>query len=291
MKKSIFKRIYIFVGIGGVFILFWSIFATFTRAQQMIQEEVQKKIYFLKIAEKNLSFEKVKKIFQKEKDILEIKLFPKNSSEEKFLFKKYSLSSLEKGVVIRKKGKIEIYFLFKENILKIVFFSKELEKRIKLLFLRNTIVFLGGMVILFLFLELLFKDIIEPLKSLKKGIEEIKKGNLNIKIKLQGEGEMREIIKSFNEMTQEIRRQKEALEETSTVLEIRVRAKTKALEELSHRLKEEVERKTKTLKEKIEELERMHKIMMKREYRIAELKKELERLKEKLNSQKEKNKI
>jgi len=58
---------------------------------------------------------------------------------------------------------------------KIWLVSKELEKEIKFLFLRNIIVFGRGIIFIFFFLKLLFEKIINRLKELKEGIDEVKK--------------------------------------------------------------------------------------------------------------------
>ena len=284
MKSSVFKKAYIFAGIGIICLIVWSIFATFYRYQKIIQKEGQKIIYFLKLSEENLSLKEIQNILQKREEILEIKIL--SPDEKKEILKKYQRSKLERGVILKRKKGIEIYYFSQGNIWKIWLLSKELDKEIRFLFLRNIIALGGGMIFIFSFFKLLFEKIINPLKELKKGIDEVKKGNLNVKLPSQGSPEMKEIIESFNEMLQKIKHQNETLKETSTILKIRINAKTRALNELSLRLKKEVEEKTKTLKEKIEELEKIQKIMIGREYKIAQLKKEIERLKEKLKQKK-----
>lgn len=286
MKSSVFKKAYIFAGIGIICLIVWSIFATFYRYQKIIQKEAQKIIYFLKLSEKNLSLKEIQNILQKREEILEIKIL--SPDEKKEILKKYPKPKLEKEVILKRKKGIEIYYFSQGNIWKIWLLSKELDKEIRFLFLRNIIALGGGMIFIFSFFKLLFEKIINPLKELKKGIDEVKKGNLNVKLSSQGSSEIKEIIESFNEMLQKIKRQNETLKETSTILKIRINAKTRALNELSLRLKKEIEEKTKTLKEKIEELEKIQKIMIGREYKIAQLKKEIEKLKEKLKQRNEK---
>ena len=95
---------------------------------------------------------------------------------------------------------------------------------------------------------------------------------------------LKEMMKSLEKKVKE--RTKE-LEEAKTVLEIKVKARTRELEELNKMLEEKVKQRTKELQDKVEELEKFQKIALGREWKIAQLKKEIEALKEKL---KEKNK-
>ena len=233
MKSSVFKKAYIFAGIGIICLIVWSIFATFYRYQKIIQKEGQKIIYFLKLSEENLSLKEIQNILQKREEILEIKIL--SPDEKKEILKKYQRSKLERGVILKRKKGIEIYYFSQGNIWKIWLLSKELDKEIRFLFLRNIIALGGGMIFIFSFFKLLFEKIINPLKELKKGIDEVKKGNLNVKLPSQGSPEMKEIIESFNEMLQKIKHQNETLKETSTILKIRINAKTRALNELSLR--------------------------------------------------------
>lgn len=77
----------------------------------------------------------------------------------------------------------------------------------------------------------------------------------------------------------EIERSKKILEEAKAVLEIRVAARTRELKELSQNLDEQVKIRTQELEKKIAELERANKLMVDREIRMAELKRELNQLK------------
>lgn len=95
---------------------------------------------------------------------------------------------------------------------------------------------------------------------------------------------LKEMMKSLEEKVKERTRE---LEEAKTVLEIKVKARTRELEELNKMLEERVKQRTKELQEKVEELEKFQEIALGREWKIAQLKKEIEALKEKL---KEKNK-
>jgi len=67
------------------------------------------------------------------------------------------------------------------------------------------------------------------------------------------------------------------LEESKTILQIRVKARTRELEEMARGLENKVKGRTKELEERLSELERFHKLTVGRELKMMELKKEIER--------------
>lgn len=89
-------------------------------------------------------------------------------------------------------------------------------------------------------------------------------------------------IDLFRERTKDLLRAKEDLEETSKVLEIRVRARTRALKELAESLEEKVEKRTKELQEKIKELKKFQELTVGRELKMIKLKEEIKKLQEQL---------
>ena len=78
----------------------------------------------------------------------------------------------------------------------------------------------------------------------------------------------------------ELLEKRKELEEAKGALEIKIKARTKALEELTQNLDQEVKERTQELEKRINELEKFHKLTVGRELRMADLKKEIERLKE-----------
>ncbi len=76
-----------------------------------------------------------------------------------------------------------------------------------------------------------------------------------------------------------LRQEKEKAKETGKVLEVKVKARTKELQELAERREEIIEDRTRELKRKLEELEKFRRLVVGREMKMMELKKEIERLK------------
>ena len=79
-----------------------------------------------------------------------------------------------------------------------------------------------------------------------------------------------------------LRKTKKVLEESKLTLEIKVKARTEELQELANSLQRQVKERTRELREKVKELEKMNKLMLGRELKMVELKREIKRLKEEL---------
>lgn len=146
-----------------------------------------------------------------------------------------------------------------------------------------------GIVLIALILVLLLERIIlNPLLKLHRGMEEIRKGNLDVRVEVKSKTEIGELVTTFNKMAEDLKKSQAALEEAKAVLEIKVRARTKELKELTESLEEQVKKRTKELQERIEELERFRRLTVGRELKMIELKKEIAQLKAKLNKEKSK---
>lgn len=99
----------------------------------------------------------------------------------------------------------------------------------------------------------------------------------------QKTGELKELNEELEERVQE--RTKE-LEEAKTVLEIKVEARTRELRELAEGLEEEVKRRTKEIQERMAALERFQRLVVGRELKMVELKKEIKKLQDELEKYK-----
>lgn len=119
------------------------------------------------------------------------------------------------------------------------------------------------------------KTMTRPLEVLRRGAEIIGKGNLDHRIKLKTNDEIEELGKTFNQMADDLKKSHLALEESSKILEVKVKARTKELEELANELENKVSERTKQLKQRIEELERFHRLTIGRELKMIELKRAL----------------
>lgn len=108
--------------------------------------------------------------------------------------------------------------------------------------------------------------VINPLKLITNGLDQVKKGILNAKITIKSKDEIGEIASTFNIMTVELQDSRGKLQEYNKSLEQNVKDRT---EELNV---------------KVNELEHMNKLMVDRELKMIELKKQLKELEEKLPS-------
>jgi len=93
------------------------------------------------------------------------------------------------------------------------------------------------------------RNITRPLRRLHKGTEEIMKGNLNYKVGTSSPDEVGQLSRAFDEMTDNLKKSREELEEYSRNLEKKVKERTRDLEI-------DIE-KRKKMEEKLKELARI----------------------------------
>ncbi len=141
-----------------------------------------------------------------------------------------------------------------------------------------------GLVVLLGFFVSIFlaERLVRPFKLFIKGTEEISRGNLDYQLQIKTGDEIEELAEAFNIMVRRLQRSHKELEEAKDVLEIRVKARTRELEEQAEGLDKQVKERTKELQQRIDELERFHKLVVGREMKMLELKKQIKELKAKL---------
>lgn len=88
------------------------------------------------------------------------------------------------------------------------------------------------------------------------------------------------------ELEERVKKRTKELEKAKGALEVEVKARTKQLSEAAEDLEEQVKQRTKELQGKIEEMEKFQKLVVGRELKMIELKKEIGRLKEELKNYK-----
>jgi len=134
------------------------------------------------------------------------------------------------------------------------------------------------------------KKITEPIIDLRNAAVKISGGRLDTKIEVRTKDEIGELAQTFNQMTgmlkelyggleKKVQERTEELEEAKASLEIKVAARTRELKELNEQQEEIIEKRTGEIKKRMEELERFHRLVIGRELKMIELKKELKRLK------------
>lgn len=134
------------------------------------------------------------------------------------------------------------------------------------------------------------RRIVQPIRQIAKGTDEVAKGNLNFKLEVTSTDELGELARHFNEMTRQLREARLSLEDVRTSLEVKIKARTKELQELAEGLEEKVEERTKELQDRIDEMERFHRLTVGRELKMIELKKTLQEAQEAIQKLGQKNK-
>jgi nitrate/nitrite-specific signal transduction histidine kinase len=114
---------------------------------------------------------------------------------------------------------------------------------------------------IFFFMLALNRMILQPIGSINQGIQEIAKGNLEHQIHIHSNDEFERVAETFNTMTSDLKQSRKSIEDYGKNLEVQIAERTQELNK------------------KLTEIEEMNKLMVGRELRMAELKKELDTFK------------
>ena len=125
--------------------------------------------------------------------------------------------------------------------------------------------------------------LVKPIKALEQGAQAFAKGDFDYRIKVNTGDEIEDLANAFNKMAKDVGVSRKVLEETKSILEVKVQARTEQLQEFADNLENKVERRTKELSQRVNELERFHKLTVGRELKMIDLKKELKAFREGIN--------
>ena len=163
--------------------------------------------------------------------------------------------------------------------------------------IRAGIILLFSLILAILAGWYLSKKIIKPIIDLRNAASQISEGKLDTTIDIHSGDEIEQLAHTFNEMTaklkqsytileqkveertKELEEAKKQLESVNVDLEKKVSERTGELETLKNNLEKAVAERTAELNVKLIELEQMNKAMVGREMRMAEMKREIEKLK------------
>ena len=180
------------------------------------------------------------------------------------------------------KLKTIIYPGYQDNTIWVGFSLKSVEETAKDILIRDVSVALGALSLTLIIILLILRSIVDPLKKMTAACEEVRRGNLDVKIPVITKTEIGELADTFNAMIKDLKESHAALEEAKGILEIKVQARTQELRELVGSQEEIIQERTKEIQEKMKELERFNKLAVGRELKMIELKKEIERLKKEI---------
>lgn len=173
---------------------------------------------------------------------------------------------------------------------KYILSHESLADRMKQVYIQIFSVVLPLLLLISLFIVLFVKKITAPLHSLTLAVHKIREGDLASKVEVETKDEIGQLGSAFNDMTRKLKesytiledkieeRTKE-LETERGSLEKKVLERTSELEALKKGLEDMVKERTQKLNDKLEELKKFNAIMIDRELKMIQLKKEIEELK------------
>ncbi|MCX6791266.1 MAG: HAMP domain-containing protein [Candidatus Gribaldobacteria bacterium] len=121
----------------------------------------------------------------------------------------------------------------------------------------------------------LSRKITIPLQEIVRGAKIFSQGQLNWRINITTKDELGILGLTLNQMAIQLQKSQAELKEQNSILDIKVTAKDKSLNGLVNRVEDQSKNKVKELEDKIKELEKFHRLTIKRELKMIALKKEL----------------
>jgi len=227
--------------------------------------------------------------------------------EEKYLFTKLGESyPLEKSFS-KKEGRAEFDFQGEDSVASFRVIEKEslglkwqvvtiLSKEEAFRFLINMAINYIALLVVLLFPIIIIsffitKRIMKPLKSLSFAAKKVGRGDFSAQAEVFSRDEFGELAENFNKMTRELQETREMMEEEKSTLEVKIDARTRELNELNTELENKVQERTREIEEKLREVEKMSKLMVGREMKMVEIKKQLKEAEEEIERlKKEKSK-
>ena len=179
-------------------------------------------------------------------------------------------------------GKVRIEFIERQNE---VLFNSQVYSLIIIFVL----VLVLAVILMIFFMR---RTVLLPLSKIVEVVKKIAAGDLTKKVEIKSKDEIGQLGIAFNEMTSKLKDSYSVLESKNeertrelqneqNSLEKKVEERTVELEGLKTNLQKTVEERTHDLNSKVLELEKMNELMLGRELKMAELKTEIKKLKEK----------
>jgi HAMP domain-containing protein len=178
--------------------------------------------------------------------------------------------------------KVLIYPGYEDQTVWIGFSLKGVQILMKEVLLRYLFIACSIFILLGFAMIIILRNIVDPIKKITRSCEDVRNGNLDIKLGTGWKTEIGELAETFNEMIKDIKESRSKLEEAKDILEIRVGARTQELQDLANSLEGQVKERTNDLQEKIKQLEVFNHLAVDRELKMAKLKEEIKELKKEL---------
>lgn len=125
-----------------------------------------------------------------------------------------------------------------------------------------------------------------PIKKLLDEARELNKGNLSRRVYLETKDELAELANVFNKLAEDLETSHAQEQNTEKSVDIKVRVRTQELEETINALEQKVKNRTIELERLIAESNKLQEDTKNKGFETAQLKKELEDFKQKINKSK-----